>query len=169
MTTTDPNNRTRNGKGRFARNVDTAERDGQAARLRCEGHSYDTIAARLGYCDKAAAYRGVERAILATVAEPAAELRTLELARLDDLWQQAWAVMTRTHITVSNGRVVELHGQPIPDSGPTLQAIGRLLRIQERRARLLGLDAPTKVETFSMGAIEAEIARLSAELGLNDT
>jgi hypothetical protein len=49
---------------------------------------------------------------------------------------------------------------------PVLQAIDRLLKIQERRARLLGLDAPTqhRVNVLSEDAIDAEIARLEAEL-----
>lgn len=47
-----------------------------------------------------------------------------------------------------------------------LQAIDRLLRISERRSRLLGLDAPvrTRVGTITLDAIESEIERLEREL-----
>jgi hypothetical protein len=45
-----------------------------------------------------------------------------------------------------------------------LKAVDRQVRISERRCKLLGLDAPTRVETITIDQIEAEIARLSAEL-----
>ena len=56
--------------------------------------------------------------------------------------------------------------------GPGLQAIAQLLRVQERKARLMGLDAPTQraVDVIThdafMGAVadlEAEVAALEAE------
>ena len=38
----------------------------------------------------------------------------------------------------------------------------------ERRRRLLQLDAPVLHEVLTPGAVEREIARLEAELGMND-
>jgi hypothetical protein len=158
--------RARTGKGRFSRTVDSAERDARACELRAQGLTYQRIADELGYGNRELARRGVERALLAIVAEPAGHLRTLELARLDEAWQRAWAVMEREHVVVSNGRLImdPATGKPLRDDGPVLAAIDRLLRIQERRARLLGLDAPIK--HIPLDAVEAEIERLSRELGL---
>jgi hypothetical protein len=39
----------------------------------------------------------------------------------------------------------------------------------ERKAKLLGLDAPTKHEVLTIDGIEAEIRRLELELSVNDT
>lgn len=163
--------RPRGGKGRFVRSVDTAERDARACRLRSEGRSYAEIARELGFSEPTVARRAVERALVAVVAEPAGQLRTLELARLDLLLGKAWAVLQAEHIAVSQGRVIidPRNGEPMTDHGPVLAAIDRVLRIMERRSKLLGLDAPIKVETITVDQIEAEIGRLAAELGMADT
>lgn len=169
MTTSDQTpKRARNGRGRFVRHIDTAQRDADACRLRSNGATYQEIADQLGYPDRQAARTAVTRALREIVAEPAAELRTLELARLDRMWNVAWRILEDQHVTVSQGRVVHTDdGQPVADVGPVLAAIDRLLKIQERRARLLGLDAPTRVQV-TPDEVEQEIARLTAALGLND-
>lgn len=167
MVTSDPgdNHRPHSGKGRFVRRPATAQRDAAAAELRADGKTYQQIADELHFSHRDLARRAVERALAATVREPAAELRQLELIRLDSLWMQAMGVLTRDHLTVSNGRVVELNGEPVKDDAPILNAIDRLLKIMERRAKLTGLDAPAKVEVMTLESIDAEIAKLSQELG----
>jgi hypothetical protein len=155
----------RSGRGRFVKSIDTAKRDADAARLRAEGKTYDQIAEALDFSDRSLARRSVERALAAVVREPADELRQLELIRLDALWVEAVKVMTTEHITVNNGRVIEVDGVPLKDDAPTLQAIDRLLKIMERRAKLVGLDSATKVEVLSVDALDREIAKLTAELG----
>lgn len=177
-----PRNRERNANGRFTRTIDHAEQDADAARLRARGMTYEVIATELGYCNRAAARAAVERALVATVTEPAAEVRQMELARLDEMYRAALAVLERQHLTVSHGKVVYtggtqvldergnvtyIGGEPLFDDAPVLQAIDRMIRIMERRAKLLGLDAPTKVEVITLDAIEAEIRRLNEELGLD--
>lgn len=159
--------RVRTAKGRFERSIDDAERDARACRLRAAGVTYQQIADQLGYSDRAAAGRAVERVLIETVSEPAETLRSLELARLDELMRRAWRVLSIEHVTVSAGRVVTVDGMPVPDHGPVLAAIDRILRISERRARLLGLDAPTQMQVITVDQIEAEIQRLSAELGVS--
>ena len=51
------------------------------------------------------------------------------------------------------------------DDGPVLQAVDRLLKIADRRAKLLGLDAPKRVEV-SDGTpdLDAAVRELEAEL-----
>lgn len=163
------NHRPRGGGGRFLRSAETAERDAEACRLRSAGLTYPQIAAELGYGSSGRAYEGVQRALLSIVQEPAEELRKLELDRLDEMWRAALGVLRAKHIVVQHGKVV-MHRQtdgveaPLEDPGPVLQAVDRLLRIQERRARLLGLDAPKQVEMITLEMIQAEIVRLEAEL-----
>ena len=155
----DPTKRTHGGNGRFVRTVDTAERDAEAARLRTRGYSYQQIADELGWVSRGDAYRAVQRVLADTVKEAGDEVRAIELARLDHLHTAAMDVLEREHFTVSNGPV-EGH-----DDGPVLAAIDRLLKIQERRAKLLGLDAPTK-QAISIGPDRlAAIEQLAEELG----
>lgn len=160
----------RDHNGRWIRTGDHAQRDAEATRLRARGHTYVEIAVELGYADHAGARKAVQRALVATVAEPAEEVRALQLEQLDRLALAAWAVLERAHVTVSHGKIIlDEADQPLLDDGPVLAAIDRLLKIQERRAKLLGLDAPARHEVVSLDALDAEIERLSAELGRTPT
>jgi DNA-binding transcriptional MerR regulator len=73
--------------------------------------------------------------------------------RFNRLEEHATKVLERHHVTVSNGRVVTLNDEPLPDDGPVLQAIDRLVRIEAERERntaalrrLFGLDMPVRVD-----------------------
>lgn len=159
----------RGPKGRFVRSLAGAERDAEAARLRSRGLSYEAIGRELGL-DKGNAYKAVQRALDSVVREPADELRQLELGRLDDMWQATLAVLEAKHFTVSNGKLI-YHpetGGPLLDDGPVLAAVDRLLRIQERRAKLLGLDQATRlnVDAENLGR---EIGELINVLGASDS
>ncbi|WP_406338254.1 hypothetical protein OG987_13320 [Streptomyces sp. NBC_01620] len=162
----DPNTRPHGGDGQFVRSLTTAQREAEAARLRTKGWTYQRIADELGYGHRADAYNAAQAALKATVREAGEELRTLELERLDRLEAAANEVLEREHITVSHGKVVSLDdGVPLPDDGPVLQAIDRLLKIQERRSRLLGLDAPVKRDISLTDERAAAIEALVEELG----
>ncbi|MFC9752994.1 hypothetical protein [Streptomyces sp. NPDC056921] len=161
----DPNARPHDGRGRFVRTLTTAQRDAEAALLRSKGWTYPRIAAELGYGHRADAYNAVQRVLKETVREVGENVRALELERLDRLEAAANEVLEREHVTVSNGRVVDLQGAPIPDAGPVLAAIDRLLKIQERRAKLLGLDAPLKRDVTLTDERAAAIEALVEELG----
>jgi len=154
----------RGGRGRFERSADTAARDAKATELRSRGYSYQQIADTLGMHDRSAARKAVERALFATVAEPAEELRRLELLKLDALSVAAWQILGAEHPVVSDGKIMVHDGVPLIDPMPTLHAIDRLLRIAERRAKLCGIDAPIRVGAITLADIDAELVRLDAEL-----
>jgi len=123
--------------------VPTAEamqRERDALELRRAGATYDAIADRLGYTNRGAAYKAVQRGLRRTIQEPADELRQLEVERLDRLLTAVWRSAM----------------------GGNLGAVDRVLRVAERRARLLGLDAPTKIETE--GAVRYQIVGIPPEL-----
>lgn len=146
-----------------------AARRAAAVEMRLAGQSFQQIADQLGYNSRGAACQDVTRALEAHLAEQHRQtevLREEELQRLDLLLVEAWAVLKREHVTVSHGKIIkdEETGAKLLDDGPVLQAIDRILKIQERRAKYLGLDAPTKVEAITIDALDAEIARLAAEL-----
>ncbi|GAA2860020.1 hypothetical protein [Nonomuraea rubra] len=159
---------TRGGRGRFERNPDTAARDAEAARLRVRGFTYRQIADELGMAGPGKAHEAVQRILKETVQEAADDLRLVELERLDRMYQAALKVLETEHYAISHGKVIYLEegGSPLADDGPVLAAMDRLLKIQERRAKLLGLDAPAKTNVTVSDAITSEIEQLAAQLGM---
>jgi hypothetical protein len=146
--------------------VDVAQRDAQALELRAAGANFRQIADRLGV-SVSTAWKCVDRGLAATRHEPAGKLRTLERERLDRLTVQAVQVLQARHVVVSGGKIVTGDdGRPLVDHGPTLAAVNTLARLMERRARMEGLDAPTKVEAkvLTVDVMEARLAELEAEL-----
>lgn len=133
-----------------AQRTKTAERRSQAVKLRIAGADWETIARTCGYASRGAACTDVTRAMENATAEAtrnADVLRHMELARLDRLQQAFWAEA--------------LKGDA--DAGRTV------LGIIDRRVKLLGLAAPSRMEVITLGSIEAEIARLESEqAGLGD-
>ena len=154
-----------NGPGGFTRTPETARRDAKAAELRGRGWSYRKIAAELEI-DVHTAHDAVQRALRAIVEEPAQDVRQLELERLDAMYDAVMKVLETKHLTVSQGRLIQIPDengdlQPLEDDSPVLAAVDRLLKIQARRAALLGLDAPTKAEVG--GKLSYEIVGVSSE------
>lgn len=118
------------------RSLVALQRQQQAVELRRAGRSYREIACQVGI-GVASAHRLVGAAIAearTTVQEDVVELRALELSRLDGLLGTLW---------------------PKARQGD-LQAVDRVLRIMERRAKLLGLDAPVKVARTNPAGDEDE-------------
>ena len=135
-----------------ARAVIAVERRARALQLRKEGASFDDIAAELGM-SRSAAHKTVQRGLveLTALAKGEAEgLRALELARLDELQRSIWPEAT----------------------GGNLPAMDRLLKIMERRTRLLGLDAPIKHTTTNPDGTEERppvgVVVIPQELGLEE-
>jgi hypothetical protein len=178
---------TRDGTGRFTRTAASARRDAEAAALRAKGRTFDQIAREMRYSSRAKAFEAVMRAYADIPYEGAEEARRLDLERIDRLIEQAWAVMERDHLTVSQGRVVgkrigwerddagqilmDGDGAPIGqyedilDDGPALAAIRELRGLLKRRAEMIGYDAPIRAEIITIDAIDREIAALRAQMG----
>ena len=156
----------RERRGRFAKTAESAERDREACRLRTRGMTYQQISDRLGYGSEGNARRAVQACLAAIQADGAEELRAIQLQQLDYLTEQALNVLESAHHVVTQaGRIVtDADGRPLVDHGPVLAAIDRLLKIQERRAKLMGLDAPIRQEVITLDQIDREIERLIAEL-----
>jgi hypothetical protein len=138
----------RGGNGQFTRSVDTVQRDALAARLRARNATYKEIAERLRYESESGAYKAVQRALAAVPVEDVTELRAIECERLDEIARRLWSVFD-TKYPLINGRreFVDKQGAYVEDPRHLLTIVDRLLRISERRAKLLGLDAsPPKRE-----------------------
>lgn len=145
---------TRNGSGDFERSIFTAKRDAEAARLRARSMTYQQIGDALGVT-KQSAFAMVKRALSDTLKEPADQVRQLELDKLDAMEAAALAIMERQHWAHSNGKLVYMGEEPLVDDGPALAAVNTLLKVQERRSKLLGLDSPTKLAVT--GAMRYEL------------
>lgn len=117
-------------------NVAKVDRTVTALALRREGMSYEAIAQRLGI-SQPTAWRDVSDALKALQQEPAEDLRKIEVQRLDDLLLALWPKAKKGH----------------PAS------VDRVIRIMERRARLLGLDAPTSITADVTGGLAELLAR----------
>lgn len=144
--------------------IEGVARDAECARLRAQGHTLQEIADEVGYAQGSSVRLAIQRALILTAQEAGDELRALELQRMDMLLNKAWAAMDETHPTVSQGRVVMHDGKPVADVQAMFGAMDRILRIMERRAKLLGLDAPTRHTVLSVDLINAEIEKLEREL-----
>jgi len=104
--------------------IKALEKQAQALKLRLAGVSYDDIARTVGYKGPSGAYQAVKSAMKKTLQEPAGELRTLEITRLDEALRAIWPQVKKGN----------------------LLAIDRYLKISERRAKILGIDSKTQVE-----------------------
>jgi hypothetical protein len=149
------------------RTVNQIERDAQAVEYRRRGLSYRQIAAQMSWKNQASAYEAVQRGLIDSISEASDEVRRLELDKLDEYQRHALRVLATPHFLVSNGVLITDPDseKPLPDDSPVLAALDRLLKISERRSKLLGLDAPVRHEVITLDAIEAEIARLNVAMG----
>lgn len=118
--------------------TETIERERQAVNLARGGLGFAEIATQLGYANASGAWKAVQRA-LARVPQGAVEdYRRIELLRLDRLWAAYWAKAL----------------------GGDLPAALYLLKVSERRSRLLGMDAAVAIRATVTDALDAEIEEL---------
>ncbi|MES1975716.1 MAG: helix-turn-helix domain-containing protein [Pseudomonadota bacterium] len=128
--------------------LEQVEREAQFVALKAAKKTYPEIAAEMG-CSVSTAHKHVTRGLRNYLAgHGAAEAAAEMLLELDLATRAIWP------------RVLD------GDDA----AIDRLVKIQKRRADLLGADAPknVKVTWVSMDSLDAEIASLAAQLGRND-
>lgn len=114
-----------------AARTDARARAAQAVHLRAEGLTYREIADRVGYSTENAANKAVLSLLSRTEFEAAETLRGLESMRLNGLWRKTILGIERSEAS---------------PQGLSAALVSAAVRISERRARLLGLDAPTRVD-----------------------
>jgi hypothetical protein len=127
-----------------AQQAASADRRRAAVELRIAGKSWQEIADLLHYDSKASACTDVRRALEKAVAKlnvPLEAHRQLELDRLDAMQNALWDKVL---------------------AGDT-KAIDTSLRLMDRRAKLLGLDAPQRHE-LTLESIDAALADVEEQL-----
>lgn len=141
-------------------------RDHEALRLKATGHSPQEIAEMLNLGDdERRVNAAIKRALGSMLRFATDEHRALELESYDELEVALWRQLRRSHLLVDRGVIViGLDGDPLTDDRFVLETIDRIMKIKDRRAKLLGLDAPARAEILNLDSIDAEISRLQNEL-----
>ncbi len=106
------------------RDVNAATRAATALKLRAELITYDEIARRCGYASPSAARKAILREMDRTIVRNVEELRDAELHMLNIMHSKCWQ------------RFMD------PKNKYSYSEVERILRISERRSRLMGLDVP---------------------------
>ena len=136
-TTPDPNSK----PGRHGRKRPQTQQSARVIKLKQDGRTFDEIGAELGI-SRATAHRRFYAGLRHIVEPEVAAYRAEHVKRLAMERAIVCDILAARHVTISNGKVLPEY----EDDGPTLAAIDRLLKIDEREARLLGLDSAAKVE-----------------------
>lgn len=144
-----------------AQKLITAETRAKVAKMAAEGMTFEAIGKELGFSKQRA--NAIFWSACAAIESPAVEaLRSQHLAETARAREIAQDVMERDHLAHSQGRVVMLENQetgektPLLDDGPKLDAARTLIAIQAREAKLVGADAPSKVEADVTGRVDPE-------------
>ncbi len=106
-----------------AKDINSRKRMDLALQMRIAGHSLAQISAACGWGSKASAHKAIKRAMAELPVEHAEELRDLQVARYDELLSAWWDRAKK-------------------DS----YAAHLVLKIEDQRARLLGLNMEPTVE-----------------------
>jgi hypothetical protein len=119
------------------------DRELAVVELRRTGETWDRIARAIGYANAAGAYKAYKRAVVRTLQQPTDELREMELDRLDRLQRAYWKDAIE-----GNHKSAEF-----------------VLKLIGKRAELLGLDAPQKIQAEVItydgnGDIDGDIERI---------
>jgi hypothetical protein len=133
-----------------ASKVTVREREQQATALHLAGKKFDEIAEIVGYTNRGTAYETVMRALRRETVADIEEIRNVEIARIDAMLESIWPLATEDPEWVRQfadaKKVVPLHDDEgrevvfIVPSFAKLEAIAKIIRLMERRARYLGLD-----------------------------
>ena len=122
--------------------IQTLKRDSRVYELRIQGLTFDAIANEVGFSGPSGAWQAYQRIRHEVIFESIDDARQLELMRLDDLQVAVWD-------RAINGELPAAHC---------------VLKIMDRRAKLLGLDKPEKVEVnkwdFNAEDLDAEVQRI---------
>lgn len=125
--------------------ITVLKKENQAVELRHQhGMTFESIARELGYANKGSAQKAYKRALKRLEFLDAEDYLKADLERLDQMTETYW----------------------IPAVQGNMKAAEMILRIMQKRAEYLGLDAPKKVQTEVMNydgvrSLDAEVIHLA--------
>jgi hypothetical protein len=120
---------------------DLLEKEMQIIQLRKTGATWEMIGKALGYSNGSGAYKAYQRAAARRVYPLVDEHREIELELLDSLLFQLWH-----------------DDEGKPKKKLMLREMDRALAIHDRKARLLGLNAPEKLQAEVITYDDSSIA-----------
>ena len=121
------------------RDVNAATRAASALKLRAELLTYEEIAKRCGYASPSAARKAILREMDRTIVRNVNELRDAELHMLNILHGKCWQKFMD------------------PKNPYSYSEVERILKISERRCKLMGLDVPVDNALMSNVTIIREV------------
>lgn len=97
---------------------------------------------------KGAVFNRIRKYSTEIVETAADSYRDHEIEKLDEMETKLWEIVGKKHYRVDHGKLIVLgqegEEEVLSDDEPIMKAIDRLLKVMERRAKLLGLDNPVK-------------------------
>lgn len=133
-----------------------AARRALAIELKNKGYTWKQVAEEVPYLDaegnpsRAHACVDVKRALemyRRDLTDGIEDMLNMADMRLDGMRRVVHGVLSRPHYLAQHGKIVyDGEGNPVRDDAPILAAIDRLLRIEERWARLHGMDSPKELK-----------------------
>lgn len=153
---------------RAAARLARAERREAAVKLAVAGHTYAEIveaskAWPVGYNSPQAAHKDVKAALqerLKRQDAAADEYIALQLARLEEAHRTAAAIIAEYRELTPQ----DIAEDKAPPADQRLAAVDRVVKVSESVRKLLGLDAPTKVDTKVEQTVAYQIAVAPEEL-----
>lgn len=127
-------------------NTQRAERRAKALELRTAGYTLAQVGAALGISDRAAA-KMIARVLQKREAPLAEGVREIELDRLDAAVKAVMPMLTGEWPELASADQKQVVDIVAAFVDRRLAAAEKIAKLGERRARLLGLDAPVKTET----------------------
>jgi len=121
------------------------EKENNVLALRAQSFTWRAIAEQVGYASGSGALKAYMRAVKRQQKEPVEAALYMELERLDEMQSVYWE----------------------PAIQGNMRAGEFVLKIMDRRAKFLGLDAPTKIQAEVVnydggaGSIDAEVDRIA--------
>lgn len=144
---------TRGGAKTNTRTIEGRKKQVRALELRAAGHSFQQIADIMkaeghGNINSPQHARVlVQRGLAHMIQEPAEDVVKMEMTRLDLLTKKGFEILNGLHVMIHQGLIVkDEDGNVLQDVGPQLAAIDKLIKVMERRAKMLGIDKPSKVD-----------------------
>jgi hypothetical protein len=138
----------RDSRGKYARTLDSIERDREAAALITRGWTYDRVADHLSYPSRGDAWRGVQRIRreAAALDGNSEQIRQRQLAEIADQRARLWEQIISPPPAISRtGKIVtDDDGNPVPDAQALAAAHALLIRLSQREAAIRGTDAPKR-------------------------
>jgi hypothetical protein len=131
---------------------DSIKRDAEALHLKSMGWTYAQVRAHLKFGSIAAVQLAVERAVAAIRDEPARVVREQMLSRLDMATNAAMVALTAVYRSFHQGEPLTYTDPdtkittPVLDYGPVLDAARTVVKLDERRDKLLGIGVPDRQE-----------------------